>query len=60
MDDHVGKPLNLEEVLDRLRRYLPGKHAGYAPSSELGYNSHNNRGTAAEIARPGIGEDADV
>jgi CheY-like chemotaxis protein len=23
MDDHVGKPLNFEEVLDRLRKYLP-------------------------------------
>jgi signal transduction histidine kinase/ActR/RegA family two-component response regulator len=25
MNDHVGKPLNLEEVLDRLRKYLPQK-----------------------------------
>ncbi|MDR0653257.1 MAG: response regulator, partial [Synergistaceae bacterium] len=23
MNDHVGKPLDLEEVLDRLRKYLP-------------------------------------
>jgi signal transduction histidine kinase/CheY-like chemotaxis protein len=60
MNDHVGKPLNLEEVLDRLRRYLPAKDAGYAPSAELGYNSPSSRGTAAKIARPGVGEDADV
>jgi CheY-like chemotaxis protein len=25
MNDHVGKPLNFEEVLDRLRKYLPQK-----------------------------------
>jgi CheY-like chemotaxis protein len=23
MNDHIGKPLDMEEVLDRLRRYLP-------------------------------------
>jgi CheY-like chemotaxis protein len=23
MNDHVGKPLNLEEVLQKLRKYLP-------------------------------------
>jgi CheY-like chemotaxis protein/two-component sensor histidine kinase len=25
MDDHVGKPLDLEEVLEKLRRYLPAR-----------------------------------
>jgi CheY-like chemotaxis protein len=25
MDDHVGKPLDMDAVLDKLRRYLP-KH----------------------------------
>jgi CheY-like chemotaxis protein len=28
MDDHVGKPLNLEEVLEKLRLYLPPRNAG--------------------------------
>jgi CheY-like chemotaxis protein len=28
MNDHVGKPLNFEEVLDRLRKYLPQKKDG--------------------------------
>jgi hypothetical protein len=25
MNDHVGKPLSLEEVLEKLRKYLMGK-----------------------------------
>jgi CheY-like chemotaxis protein len=25
MDDHVGKPLDFNEVLDKLRRYLPAR-----------------------------------
>ena len=28
MNDHVGKPLNLEEVLQKLRKYLPRGIAG--------------------------------
>jgi hemerythrin-like metal-binding protein len=28
MDDHVGKPLDLDEVLARLRKYLPNRGAG--------------------------------
>jgi signal transduction histidine kinase/DNA-binding response OmpR family regulator len=27
MDDHVGKPLDFDEVMDRLRKYLPPKKA---------------------------------
>jgi CheY-like chemotaxis protein len=23
MNDHIGKPINLDEVLDKLRKYLP-------------------------------------
>ena len=55
MDDHVGKPLDLEEVLDRLRKYLAVRSL-----RSIGYNSPGNRGTAAKSARAEVGEDADV
>jgi CheY-like chemotaxis protein len=28
MNDHVGKPLDFDEVLEKLRRFLPGTAAG--------------------------------
>jgi hypothetical protein len=35
MNDHVGKPLNLEEVLEKLRLYLPPRSAGDPGASSL-------------------------
>jgi CheY-like chemotaxis protein len=31
MNDHVGKPLDFDEVLAKLRKYLPRGVAGKAP-----------------------------
>jgi CheY-like chemotaxis protein len=31
MNDHVGKPLDFEEVLAKLRQYLPERPQGRAP-----------------------------
>jgi CheY-like chemotaxis protein len=36
MNNHVGKPLDFDEVLDNLRKYLPGRH------SDSLSNAHRN------------------
>jgi CheY-like chemotaxis protein len=28
MDDHVGKPLDMKVVLEKMRKYMPGKARG--------------------------------
>jgi signal transduction histidine kinase/DNA-binding response OmpR family regulator/ABC-type amino acid transport substrate-binding protein len=38
MNDHIGKPLDLEEMFDKLRRYLPRRAAGDPGGSLSGGN----------------------